>query len=592
MKRLQRALAFAVLVFAAAALGLARPAVAATITIQVMDGVGEGFNDTTAFVPIGGNPATTLGQARLNVFNQAAQLWGALITSNANIVVEAKFDPQTCTANSGTLGAAGPKWVFRDFPGATVPNVYYAAALANALHGSVISATSAGDITATFNSTVGGDPNCLLGQYFYLGYDHQLTGHNDGKTYVADLLSVVLHEISHGLGFLTLTDQNGLGVADSQGTRRLGIYDQFVYDEGTGLFWKDMTAAQRATSANGGGATGGNTLLAWNSARVNAQASREVAGLTPQGHVRLNAPATYDAASSVSHWDSSASPDLLMEPRYSRNTGSHTDLTTCVFQDIGWAGARCPDDLQAVAQSVNVTAGVAQAITLAAANTNGATVGFSVTVQPTHGTLGALAGAQATYTPAAGYTGADQFSYTVNDALSVSRAAVVSITVQAPALLAAAQSLAVTSGNALAVTLSATGGGGGAISYAITALPMHGTLGAVTGAQVSYTPAAGYVGADAFSFHATTSTSTSNDATVSITVNAAAAVAVGGSTGGGSTGGGSTVGGSSGGGGAVDGYALAALALALGLQLAAAGRPSRRPASVRPRAAARLRGRR
>jgi hypothetical protein len=272
-----------------------------------------------------------------------------------------------------------------------------------------------------------------------------------------------------------------------------------------------------------------------------------------------------------------------MEPRYSRNTGNHTDLTSCVFYDLGWVGTRCPDDLLALAQSVNVTSGVAQAITLAAANSNGATVGYSVTVPPTHGALGALTGAQVTYTPAAGYFGADQFSYTVNDALSVSRAAVVSITVQAPALVAAAQSLAVTSGNTLPVTLSATGGGGGAISYAITVQPMHGSLGAVSGAQVSYTPAAGYVGADAFSFHATTSTASSSDAVVSITVNAAAAVGGGAVTGGA---------GSSGGGGAVGGYALAALALALGLQLAAAGRSRRRPASVRPRAIARLRGRR
>ena len=54
---------------------------AATITIQVMDAAGEGFNDTTPFTPIGGNNATTLGQARLNVFTEAARLWGQLISS-------------------------------------------------------------------------------------------------------------------------------------------------------------------------------------------------------------------------------------------------------------------------------------------------------------------------------------------------------------------------------------------------------------------------------------------------------------------------------------------------------------------------------
>lgn len=543
---------------------------AATITIQVKDAAGEGFNDTTPFTPIGGNPATTLGQARLNVFNLAAQLWGALVNSNVNIVVEATFDPQTCSASSGTLGSAGPKWVFRDFPGATVPNVYYPSALANALHNSVISTSNPGDITAAFNSTIGGDPNCLAGQYFYLGYDHVLTGHNDGRVYVADLLGVVLHELGHGLGFLTLTDQNGLGVADSTGTRRLGIFDQFVYDEGTGMFWKDMTAAQRATSSNGGGATGGNTLLAFNSTRVNAQVGRQTAGLTPGGHVRLYAPATYDGSSSVSHWDLTATPDLVMEPRYSRSTGSHTDLTTCVFYDLGWTGARCPDDLLAMAQSITVQQGVAQAVALQAANTNGASVSFAANIQPVHGTLDAIAGGSVTYTPAAGYSGSDQFSFVASDGVTTSRPAVVSITVASPALVAAAQSLSVTTGNALTVTMSATGGTG-MPSYVISAQPLHGTLGAVAGAQVVYTPTAGYTGADSFAFHASSGTATSNDATVSITVQAAA-------TGGG---GGAAPAGSGGGGGALDGLVLAVLALGFALQRGAA---LRLRAAVRRRA--------
>jgi hypothetical protein len=544
---------------------------AATIAIQVKDAAGEGFNDTTPFTPIGGNPATTLGQARLNVFDMAAQLWGALVNSNVTIVVEATFDPQTCTASSGTLGSAGPKWVFRDFPGATVPNVYYPSALANALRGQVISASNPGDITAAFNSSIGGDPNCLAGQYFYLGYDHVLTGHNDGKVYVADLLGVVLHELGHGLGFLTLTDQNGLGVADSTGTRRLGIFDQFVYDEGTGMFWKDMTAAQRATSANGGGATGGNTLLAFNSARVNAQVGRQVAGLTPGGHVRLYAPATYDSSSSVSHWDLSATPDLVMEPRYSRNTGSHTDLATCVFYDLGWVGARCPDDLLAVAQSINVQQDVAQAVALQAANTNGASVSFAVNIQPAHGTLGAISAGTVIYTPAAGYSGSDQFTYLASDGVTTSRPAVVSINVAAPAIVASAQSLSVMTGNTLTVTMSATGGTG-TLSYAIGAQPLHGTLGTVAGTQVVYTPTAGYTGTDSFSFHASSGSATSNDATVSINVQAAAGA-----------GGGAAPASSGGGGGALDGLVLAALALALAM---------RRAAPLRLRAAARLRARR
>lgn len=550
MKRAARAPARA-LALLALGLAVAGVAPAATLVIQVMDGAGEGFNDTTPFTPIGGNTATTLGQARLNVFNRAAQIWGGLINSSNTIVVEATFDPIPCSASNGTLGSAGPKWVFHDFPSAPLPQVFYPAALASAINPGLNRSGSAGDIVATFNSSLGGDPNCLQSTYFYLGFDHQLTGHNDGRTYVADLLGVVLHELGHGLGFLTLVDQTGQGAALSNGTHLLGIYDQFVYDEGQGLFWKDMSAAQRATSITGGGA--GNTLLAWNSARVNAQAGRESAGLTPAGHVRLNAPATYDGGSSGSHWDITTSPDLLMEPRYSSHTGNHTDLTTCVLYELGWIGSPCPDDLAGVAQSLNGIAGVAQVITLAGANTQGAAVSFAIVAQPAHGTLGALVGAGVSYTSVAGYVGSDSFSFTVTDGISTSQPATVSINVQAPTLAADAQSLTVTSGNALPVTLSATGGGGAAISYTIAMQPSHGTLGALSGAQLSYTPNAGYTGPDSFSFQASSGLVTSAAATVTITVQAAASVS-------GTTG-------SSGGGGALGSYALLAMALGFALRL-------------------------
>ena len=53
---------------AAIALATAGSAVqAANITIVPTDPAGEGFNDPTAFTPVGGNNATTLGEARLNV---------------------------------------------------------------------------------------------------------------------------------------------------------------------------------------------------------------------------------------------------------------------------------------------------------------------------------------------------------------------------------------------------------------------------------------------------------------------------------------------------------------------------------------------
>lgn len=62
-----------------AALVAATPAAAhanATITIVNADGPNEGFNDPTPIAPVGGNPGTTVGEQRLNLFRYAASRWG------------------------------------------------------------------------------------------------------------------------------------------------------------------------------------------------------------------------------------------------------------------------------------------------------------------------------------------------------------------------------------------------------------------------------------------------------------------------------------------------------------------------------------
>jgi hypothetical protein len=59
---------------------------------------------------------------------------------------------------------------------------------------------------------------------------------------------------------------------------------------------------------------------------------------TNQGLVRLYAPATVALGSSISHFDTVASPDLLMEPFISGSlrANENLDLTPALMQDIGW----------------------------------------------------------------------------------------------------------------------------------------------------------------------------------------------------------------------------------------------------------------
>ena len=228
--------AFLRLAALALALSLAAPARSATILIVNNDGPGEGFNDTTPVAPVGGNPGVTLGAQRLNLFNHAAAIWGAILDSPVTILVRAQMNPQTCTPTSAVLGSAGPVTIHANFAGSLIGNAWYHQALANKLATADLDGTNP-DINATFNSDVD-NPVCLGTRSWYYGFDH-----NEGND--IDFLPVLLHEMGHGLGFSTTTSST----SGNYTSGLPGVWDHFLKDKTTGLLWKDMTATQRQASA-------------------------------------------------------------------------------------------------------------------------------------------------------------------------------------------------------------------------------------------------------------------------------------------------------------------------------------------------------
>src|SRR5262245_24560043 len=221
----------------------------ATIVIINTDSPGEGFNDATPAAPVGGNPGLTVGQQRLNCFQQAANIWGSILTSSVTIKIRAAFNPLTCNATSAVLGSAGPRFVELGAPGLEFNNYWYHEALASKQAG--VDLTPAGDpslppgddgsdISAQFNSNLG-QTGCLTGSGWYYGFDH-----NEGA--LIDLLAVLLHEFGHGLGFSTTT--SGSTGNYLNGPPALpALWDRFLYDETQGLHWDQNTAAQRVSSA-------------------------------------------------------------------------------------------------------------------------------------------------------------------------------------------------------------------------------------------------------------------------------------------------------------------------------------------------------
>ena len=295
----------------------------ATFTIVNLDGPGEGFNDSTAATPVGDNTGVTIGEQRLIAFQHAADIWGQLIASPVAIRVGAKFDPLTCTATSATLGSAGPNTVHRDFAAAPVPNTWYTQAQANSLFGGDLN-PGQNDITAIFSSTIG-TPGCLENSGWYYGLDANPPA---GKI---DFVTVLLHELGHGVGFLSL-------VSLSTGQKFSGFDDAYMRhleDHIAGKSYPLMTDAERvAASKNTGN-------LHWTGTNVVAGSGGLTSGRHSSGHVQMYAPNSVQSGSSVSHWDTALFPNELMEPSY---IGARHDvgLTPKLFADLGWNVVETP----------------------------------------------------------------------------------------------------------------------------------------------------------------------------------------------------------------------------------------------------------
>ncbi|MET0225274.1 MAG: Ig-like domain-containing protein, partial [Dokdonella sp.] len=134
----------------------------------------------------------------------------------------------------------------------------------------------------------------------------------------------------------------------------------------------------------------------------------------------------------------------------------------------------------------------------------------------------AIAGRALVYTPAPGFDGSDHFTYTIGDGRGGSASATVTIQVaprpdRAPVAQDDAASTAFEQAVSIDVLANDSDPDGDAFSLLSVTAPLHGTA-AKVGNRVLYTPAAGFVGVDAFRYTINDGRGGSATAAVSVTV--------------------------------------------------------------------------
>lgn len=143
-------------------------------------------------------------------FQYAISIWEDLIYSPVTINIEANWEK----LNGNVLAISKPSQFYQNFDGAIYRNVYYPVALAEKLMGEEITGANQPDIVCTFNKEIS----------WYLGTD----GNTPGSSY--DLVTAVLHEITHGLGFSGFYKTDNSNGYFNNNNNLPSIYDYYIFN--------------------------------------------------------------------------------------------------------------------------------------------------------------------------------------------------------------------------------------------------------------------------------------------------------------------------------------------------------------------------
>ncbi len=188
-----------------------------------------------------------------------------------------------------------------------------------------------------------------------------------------------------------------------------------------------------------------------------------------------------------------------------------------------------------------LTVNAAQGVLANDTDHNGLTLSAALAANggPSHGSLVLNADGSFTYTPTAGYVGADSFTYIASDLSSSGTPTTVTLTVGSTAPTAVADAYAVKAGAGLSETAAQgvlandVDNNGMTLTAALAANggPSHGTLTLNANGSFTYTPVAGFAGTDSFTYVASDGLSSGAPITVTLNVGATAPTAAAGAYG-------------------------------------------------------------
>ncbi|MEA5138880.1 T9SS type A sorting domain-containing protein [Arcicella rigui] len=244
------------------------------------------------------------------IFENAAAIWADALNSDVPIRIYVQWK----SLATGVLGSAGASTYYHDFQGAAKAGTWYPVALAEKMARQELNGASEYDIYASFNS----DRN---------DWNYGATAPTKNQY---DLLSVVLHEFGHGLGFIGTFAANETiaGWGDGSYAGYAGIFDNYI-ENNAGLSLIDTSQIENFSTALRSYITSNRLFL--NSPSV--------------VRAKLYAPSTYSSGSSIYHVDQATypvgNPNALMTPTIAAGevTREIGPIVLNFFNDIGWASS-------------------------------------------------------------------------------------------------------------------------------------------------------------------------------------------------------------------------------------------------------------